>query len=209
VSRKPNRGGRLNAKGRNIGDGHHARLYRWMHRSPAFQHLTVGARALLIELKMLYTGQNNGELFLSVREAAKRLNIGKTHAAKCFVELEAHGFIRPKKVGDYKRSDAFRIKSAATRRGEATTWILTEHPIGEAVGAGSRDFVTWQPSPQQLADEAAKRLRRSAWRAKCPSRRTVRLKLVESVRHEGHLGGQKQVSRSATRHTDNIPWGVA
>jgi hypothetical protein len=46
MSHKPSRGGRVNAKGRNIGDGHHARLYRWMHRSPAFQRLTVGARAL-------------------------------------------------------------------------------------------------------------------------------------------------------------------
>jgi hypothetical protein len=200
VSHKPKR--RLNAKGRNIGDGHHARLYRWMHRSASFQHLTVGARALLIELKMLYTGNNNGELFLSVREAAKRLNIGKTHAAKCFRELMAHGFVRPKALG------AYNLKSAA-RRGEATTWIMTEHPIGDAVGAGSRDFMTWQPSPDDVAKAAAKNIRRSAWRAKCPRGGTPRLKVIESVRVEGHLGAFSGVRRSARRDTDNIPREVA
>jgi DNA-binding Lrp family transcriptional regulator len=203
------RGRPVNATGRNVGDGHHARFYRWMQRTPAWQHLSIGARALYIELKMLYTGQNNGELFMSVREAAHRLNIGKTHAAKCFRELEAHGFIRPKVVGDYKRSEAFDIKSGTTRRGEATTWILTEHPIGDAGGAGSRDFTSWRLSPQQAAEEAAKKVSRSAWRAKCPPRRTPALKLVGSVRAEGHFKGQNQVSRSATRHTDNLPGEVA
>jgi hypothetical protein len=200
MARKRRRLGRVNAKGRNIGDGHHALLYRWMHRSPAFQHLTVGARALLLELKMLYTGQNNGELFLSVREAAKRLNIGKTHAAKCFRELVVHGFIRPKTLG------AYNLKSAA-RRGEATTWIMTEHPIGEAVGVGSRDFMTWQPAPDVVAKAAAENIRRSAWRAKCPRGGTVRPKVIESVREEGHLAAFSGARRSATGHTDNIPWG--
>jgi len=199
------RGRRVDATGRSIGDGHHARFYRWMHRCPAWQHMSVGARSLYIELKMLYTGQNNGELFMSVRDAAHRLNIGKTHAAKCFRELEAHGFIRPKTIGEYGRGRAFDLKSNIARRGEATTWILTEHPIGDANGAGSRDFLSWMLSPQQAAEEAAKKVSRSAWRAKCPPRRTPRLKVIESVRHEGHFGAQKQVSRSATRHTDNIP----
>jgi hypothetical protein len=171
--------------------------------------LGAGGRALYIELKMLYTGQNNGELFMSVREAAKRLNCSKTYAAKCFRELEGHGFIRPKLVGEYQRANAFDIKSKAARRGEATTWILTEHPIGDAPGAGSRDFMAWRLSPQQAAEEAAKKVRRSATRAKCPPRRTPRLKVIESVRHVGHLMAIPKVSRSATRHTDNIPGQVA
>lgn len=74
--RKPGR--RVNATGRSIGgDGHHVRFYQWELKSPAYRSLSLGARALLIELKSLYNGSNNGDLFLSVREAARRLNCGK------------------------------------------------------------------------------------------------------------------------------------
>jgi hypothetical protein len=155
-----------------------------------------------MELKMLYTGQNNGELFLSVREAARRLNASKTFAAKCFHELEVHGFIRPKVLG------AYNLKSAA-RRGEATTWILTEHPIGDAQGAGSRDFLTWRPSPEDIAKVAAKNIRRSASRAKCPRGGTVSHKIIKSVRVVGHFEPNSGVRRSARWDTDNIPGEVA
>ena len=55
----------------------YARFYRWELESVAFRWLSVAARALLLELKALYTGSNNGSLFLSVREGARRLGIGK------------------------------------------------------------------------------------------------------------------------------------
>jgi hypothetical protein len=51
----------------------HVRLYRWELESAAYRSLSVRARCLLIELKALYNGANNGELFLSVRDAAARL----------------------------------------------------------------------------------------------------------------------------------------
>lgn len=194
----PKRGRRTNATGRSIGDGHHARLYRWMHRTPAFQNLSIGARALLIELKMLYNGTNNGDLFMSIREAGKRLNIGKSHAAKLFRELHGHGFIRPNVLG------AYNLKSAA-RRGEATSWILTEHPIGDAPGSGSKDFMAWAPSEST----PAKIIRRSTIRTECPPPRTLRLKVIESVHPRGHFAPDPGIRRSTTGPTDNLPREVA
>ena len=137
MARKRKPGRRVDATGRSLGEGQHVRFYRWELDSPAFRKLSVGARALLIELKAFYRGSNNGELFLSVREAAKRLGVGKNYAAKRFRELQDHGFIRPHRVG------AFNLKSDA-RRGSATCWVLTEFPLGNALG--TKDFMRWRPS---------------------------------------------------------------
>jgi hypothetical protein len=119
-------------------DSPHARFYLWEIKSPAFRSLSVGARALLLELKALFNGSNNGSLFLSVRDAGLRLNVGKTCAAKLFRELLDRGFIRTAERG------AFNLKSRAGQR-KATTWILTEHPMGDALD-GTKDFMRWQPS---------------------------------------------------------------
>ena len=207
---KPRRGRRVDATGRSIGDGHHARLYRWLHRSAAWQHLGAGGRALYIELKMLYTGQNNGELFMSVREAAPS---GSTAARP----------MPPNASASWR----------ATASSAPSWWANTSGPtpstsrVGQPVEARPRHgyslnirsamrrapvaatFLAWRLSPQQAAEEAAKKVRRSASRAKCPRRGTPRLKVIESVRHVGHLRAIPEVSRSATKHTDNIPGGVA
>jgi len=119
-------------------DAPHVRFYRFELVSAAYRSLSVGARALLVELKALYNGRNNGDLFLSCRKAAERLNCSKSLAAELFLELCDRGFIRPKDLG------AFSMKAAAGQ-GKATTWVLTEFPIGNAV-QGTKEFMHWQPS---------------------------------------------------------------
>ena len=114
------------------------RIYHWERESAAWRSLSPAARCVLIELKALYNGRNNGDLFLSVREAARRVGIGKTLAAKCFRDLIDRGFVR------IARQGAFNMKAAA-RRGDATSWLLNEFPPGDGMGAGSRDFMRWQP----------------------------------------------------------------
>lgn len=120
---------------------------------PAWRTLSVGARALLIELRSLYHGRNNGELFLAVREAALRLRgatapVSKDTASRWFWELEDRGWIKPKvPVG-------FNQKSAARER-MATCWILTEYPTPGA--APTREFATWEGPPR----EKPKTIRRS------------------------------------------------
>ena len=130
---------RVDARGRTIANDSHARIYPWEYNSAAFQSLSCSAVRLLIELKMLHNGHNNGKLFLSVRQAAKRIHIGKNQVSQAFAELRDRGFIRPNVEG------AFNLKSGA-RQGLATSWVLTEFPIGEAMGSGTKDFMRWKPT---------------------------------------------------------------
>lgn len=62
--------------------------------SPAYRSLTPNARALLIELIYLYNGYNNGDLWLSVDDAAARMGRSDHHAASAaFDELIEVGLI--------------------------------------------------------------------------------------------------------------------
>ncbi len=141
-AKRPRRGKRVDATGRSKGGEPHVRIHHWELKSAAFRSLSLGARVLLVELKALYVGYNNGELFLSVREAARRMNVGKNLADKCFGELEDKGFIRPNRLGSFTWKDG-------SRRGLATSWILTEFAFGDAVP--TKDFMRWQPSEPPTA----------------------------------------------------------
>ncbi len=115
----------------------HVRFYHWELKSAAFRSPSLAARCVLIELKALYNGSNNGSLFLSAREAAKRVGIGKTLAWEALHELQEKGFIRAVQRG------SFSWKTGA-RRGDATCWLLTEHPPGAEMGVGTKEFMAWK-----------------------------------------------------------------
>ena len=137
MARKRSGKRRVDRKGRSVGgDAHHARFYQWEIKSAAYRSLKAHARALLLELKALYNGSNNGELYMSVREAAKRVGCGKNLASEMPDQLQDRGFIRPNEVG------AFNLKAAAGG-GKATSWILTEYAFGNAT-AGTKDFMHWK-----------------------------------------------------------------
>jgi Predicted transcriptional regulators len=69
-------------------------LPEWLLGTPAWCGLSVGARALYIELKRRFNGGNNGNLRLSHREAAALLGLHRNSIGKLFRELEGAGFIR-------------------------------------------------------------------------------------------------------------------
>ena len=131
--RKP--GKRVDATGRSRGDPKHVRLYQWLLDSDAYRALDCTARALLVEFYALCNGRNNGEIFLSVREAARRLGVAPNTAVKAIRELEAKGFIRPKQRGSFN-----------WKGGKATIWILTEY--GHAGELPTKDFMRWRPDPE-------------------------------------------------------------
>jgi hypothetical protein len=118
----------------------HVRLYSWLLMSEAWRSLSCEARALLVELSAFYNGENNGALFLSIREAARRLNIGKSSAARAFAELTDRGFIRPLVKGAFSR----KVR-------HATSWVLTEFPIDDGIARGEamKDFMRWKPPPEK------------------------------------------------------------
>lgn len=120
----------------------HVRLHYWMMRSQAWSDLTPAAKALLIELYALYNGVNNGELFLSIRSAARRLSVAGNTAAKAFRELEAHGFIRAARRG------AFHLKIR-----HATSWVLTEFELAGKLA--TRDFMRWELPPENQKPASA------------------------------------------------------
>ena len=115
--------------------GIHVRLYRWMMKTPAWQSLSVGPRSLLVELYNLYDGSNNGQLFLSIREAAKRLHVSPNTVSPWFDMLVEKGFIKVAQRG------AFSLKSR-----HATSWTLTEFPVEDDLP--SKEFARWRPADE-------------------------------------------------------------
>lgn len=76
------------------GTGRFVQLTEYMQASHAWASLRPGPRALYIELKRRFNGTNNGELYLSHRDAANSLNVARNTVAGWFRELEQRGFIR-------------------------------------------------------------------------------------------------------------------
>ena len=102
----------------------------WLLKMPAWRALGPVARAVYIELAQRYNGSNNGEISMSVREVARFVHVAKDTASKAFYELEEKGFIRRHVCGSFN----WKLR-------HATTWVLTEFPIGEI--PGTKDFARW------------------------------------------------------------------
>lgn len=89
---------RIDAKGRNSAAVGRAESFLMMRRSlwqsPLVSALSPSARALMIELLSMFTGGNNGRLFLSLHDATDRLGFSDWRAAAAaFEELETVGLI--------------------------------------------------------------------------------------------------------------------
>lgn len=115
--------------------GKHVRLDEWLLGSVAWQHATPAARCLLIELLRLHNGSNNGSIFMSAREAGRRLGTTKNTGGAKLRELQTLGFIKPVQRG------AFNIKGG----GSATVWILTMYGV-PGQPRPTKEFMSWRPS---------------------------------------------------------------
>lgn len=109
----------------------------WMMKSAAWQAIGPFERTVLLELYGLYNGRNNGDVFLSCREAARRCNMSKNRANAALNRLREIGFIR------YRSEDL----GPFTER-NAQCWILTE--FGFAGHEPTKDFMDWKPSKKQI-----------------------------------------------------------
>lgn len=136
--RKPKKRG-VDAKGRNTGESF-VGLENYMLNSAAYRSLTLGGRALLTDLHMLFKGENNGELFLSHREAADRLPCDPKSAGKYFKELEDRGFIKTNVKGCFSNKTKL-----------ASSYVLTNKRYNGR--PPTKDFMKWKP----LADEKTRR----------------------------------------------------
>jgi hypothetical protein len=93
-------------------------LDRELVRSERWQGLSVGARALMIEIWSWHNGGNNGSIRYGHRDAVKSLNCSFSTAKRWFQELEEARLIEATERG------AFRWKEGA-REGRATAWRIT------------------------------------------------------------------------------------
>ncbi|MFC4254410.1 hypothetical protein GRI97_03160 [Altererythrobacter xixiisoli] len=129
---------RVNATGRN-NTSRFVRLDYRILNSNAYRSLTPNARALLVELGMLYNGENNGSLYLSVRDGAHRMGVADlTAASRAFDDLVAMGFIK------LTQEAHFTVKAAETSR--ARCWSLTWAAGPGRKGPGC-DFEKVEPAP--------------------------------------------------------------
>lgn len=103
-------------------------------REPAWKDLRFGARCLYITVKSFYNGNNNGQLYLSVRKAADELGAAPSSVAGWFKELIDHGFIAKTGGGHFN----------GLGQGTATYWRLTE--LGCLGAQPTRDYKNWQPA---------------------------------------------------------------
>lgn len=114
----------------------HVRLYWYEMQTPAWTTLSVDAKALLVEFRALYKGEDN-RIFLSVREMQRRLNIGQRRASTARDELLERGWIKLVQPGGFTR----KVQHAAV-------YMLTNEPSSEEMGAPvTKDYMRWKPDP--------------------------------------------------------------
>ena len=121
-----------NQTGRSLNpNGHFALLPCAMLKSAAWRALGGNSVRVLLELMTRHIGpDNNGDLFLSLEEAADRLHIGKATALRAYRDLEEKGFLVKTSPGTF-------------RKGDAATWRLTFKPAKGRVGT-TDEWRRWQ-----------------------------------------------------------------
>ena len=139
---------RINATGRNP-KSRFARLDFRILNSNAYRALSPNDRSLLVELVMLYNGENNGSLYLSVRDAAHRMGVADlTAASRSFDALQSLGFIQLTQDG------FFVVK--ASERSRARCWRLTWQ-AGPGRKAPSWEFLDREPEAKTSARKRMER----------------------------------------------------
>ncbi|MEM8918918.1 MAG: hypothetical protein AAGE37_08675 [Pseudomonadota bacterium] len=164
-------------KGRTIG-ARHSRLDHTITGSGAFRSLTPNGRVLLWELVRLENGKNNGELFLSVSDAALLMGCSDKKAAqRAFDELQRRGFI------DCTRDAHFKIKAREGSR--ARTWRLT-FLLWPDHSAPTNDYLDRQPDPSKIDEPKLRNLEQRALK-----RMQAGLKTQKKIKRQYDLNAQK------------------
>ena len=110
------KGARMNKKGRSARGGQWIPLPYPLVRSLAWRSLSGAAVKVFLELRSRFNGGNNGDLSLSLGDAASLLGLSKTTAKRAFDELERKGFLVNTSPGSWYG-----------RR--AATWGVTTEPM--------------------------------------------------------------------------------
>lgn len=143
------------------GAGRHVQLPEWLQASEAWATLKPGPRALYIELKRRFNGANNGDIFLSHRDAATALNVNRNTVTGYFRELAEREFIT--------MTEAPHL--GANGIGKASKWALQEEPTTNGKPA-LKGFMRWSekqnPRPKNRTPRPNFRDTRSPESSKTP-----------------------------------------
>lgn len=107
-------------------------LEHWVMDCDAWRDMKPGPRSLYLELKRKFNGVNNGNIFLSHRDAAKLLCVGRDTVGQYFQQLVEHGYIvetRGHCLGP-------------VGVGQSASYALTELPVDEK--PATKDFRQWK-----------------------------------------------------------------
>jgi|GEM_PF-2628750 len=126
-------------------DRQHIRIYAWEMDTEAYKSLGCPARALLIEMRALYNGHDN-RIYMSRREAERRLGVGRRLAEQALTELLDRGFIRVLIPGKFHRKDP-----------HATVYALTNETIGDGDGPAPKDYMSWTPEKNNVVHHVPRR----------------------------------------------------
>ncbi|MGO9682387.1 MAG: hypothetical protein ACLPTZ_07335 [Beijerinckiaceae bacterium] len=102
-------------------------------KSAAWRAMSHGARSLYVGLKLRYSSnfKNNGQIYLSVRDAAEEVGSGQEEICSWYKELQFYGFIVMTQPG----------RLGVEGKGLAPHWRLTE--LGYMTEPATRDFLKW------------------------------------------------------------------
>ncbi len=129
----------MSPRQRHFGTGpRFVQLWYWELDCPAYRHLSVYGRALLIEFRIKHNGSNNGTIAMSVRDAAKLINCSKDRADQALKELVEKGWIRLTQKGSF-----------GCKRRLASEWRITNWPVGLGVDTpATKEFMKWRPADE-------------------------------------------------------------
>ncbi len=119
-----------------------AAIYLWEMDTPAYRHLSVYGRALLIEFRRKYNPSNNGDIAMSALDAARLLGCHKDTAFKALKELVDKGWTRPTQTGSFH----WKTDADGRKYRNATTFRITNQPIGLGMGTpATKEYMKWKP----------------------------------------------------------------
>jgi len=94
------------AKATRLTDRPHARIYAHWRNYPAWQTLSLAARALLVEIMLEYRPGQNGRLQWSCRKAGQTIGVSKDRSARSLTQLELLGWLKVERVARFGRRNA-------------------------------------------------------------------------------------------------------
>lgn len=122
-------------------------LHHWMLKSLAFRHLPGNAFKLMAVLALRYTGHNNGEIALSLRDAAREVGCSLNHATKLFRLLQSRGFIDVTQRGHFN----LKTRHASTYKANWLPMRRTDHP--GLMHEPTKEFMSWRPDESMNATQ--------------------------------------------------------